>query len=363
MSAFTNTILTILEFILAFGVLVFLHEFGHFIIARLSHIEVEEFGFGYPPKVCKLFRFAGTDFTLNWIPFGGFCRMKGETGDVNEPGSFNAATAWQRLFTLLGGPAMNLLLGMIMITFLIVRIGVADTSRVAITSVDVNSPAATASLQVGDIIEKINNQPVAGLDSLSALIKENLGKSTDLTVLRGSDILVVNLTPRVNPPQGRGAMGISVSNPSKPVSVLEAVPAAFTTTLDQGIQLIMLPVKLISGQIAPSSARMVSVKGLYDMFSQVKTADAQEAATVPSSAGLIILKFLAFLSIALGYTNLLPIPALDGGHILFVLPELLFHKRVRPELENRVHMIGYSLLMILMVVLIINDIFNPVVIH
>jgi regulator of sigma E protease len=108
---------------------------------------------------------------------------------------------------------------------------------------------------------------------------------------------------------------------------------------------------------------MVSVKGLYDIFSQVKTEDAQEATTTPSSAGLNTLYYLAVLSIALGYTNLLPIPALDGGHILFVIPELLFHKRIRPELENRVHLIGYSILMVLMVVLIINDIINPVVIH
>ena len=363
MSAFSNTAITILEFILAFGVLIFLHEFGHFIVARLSHIEVEEFGFGYPPRICKMFRLFGTDFTLNWIPFGGFCRMKGENGDINEPGSFMAATAWQRFFTLLGGPVMNLLLGMIMITFLITRAGMADPTRVVITSVNDNSPAALASLQVGDIIEKIDGQSVQSLDSLSALVKDNLGKSTDLLLLRGSATVEVNLVPRVNPPTGEGSMGISVSNPTLPVSFFQAVPAAFLSTADQGVQLIMIPVKLISCQIAPSSARMVSVKGLYDIFSQVKTQDAQASTTTPSSAGLETLYYLAILSIALGYTNLLPIPALDGGHILFILPELLFHKRVRPELENRVHMIGYSILMILMVVLIINDIVNPVVIH
>ena len=358
-----NTAITILEFILAFGVLIFLHEFGHFIVARLNHIEVEEFGIGYPPKICKLFRFAGTDFTLNWIPFGGFCRMKGESGDVKEPGSFTSASPWRRFFTLLGGPMMNLLLGMVLIAFLIIRIGVADTGKVVITSVDANSPAATANLQVGDIIEQINNQPVQGLDSLSTLIKANLGVPTTLTLLRGSETVAVSLVPRENPPAGHGSMGVSVSNPSKPVSAVQAIPAAFTATIDQGVQLIMIPVKLISGQIAPSSARLVSVKGLYDIFSQVKTEDAQAAATTPADAGMNILYFIAVLSIALGYTNLLPIPALDGGRILFILPELLFHKKVPQQLENRVHMIGYSLLMILMVVLIINDIINPVVIH
>lgn len=363
MTAIANTALTILEFILAFGVLIFLHEFGHFIVARLSHIEVEEFGFGYPPRIGKLFRFAGTDFTLNWIPFGGFCRMKGESGDVNEPGSFSAANPWQKLFTLLGGPFMNLLFGTILIIFIIIRTGVADPSRVQVTSVASDSPAATANLQVGDIIEKIDGQTVASLDTLSALVKDSLGKPTEVTLLRGSNSITVDLVPRENPPTGEGAMGISISNPALPVTFIQAIPAAFATTVDQGVQLITLPVKLINGEIAPSNARMVSVVGLYSIFNQVKTADAEQAQAIPADTGLTILSYLAVLSIALGYTNLLPIPALDGGHILFVIPELLFHKRVRPELENRVHMIGYSILMILMVVLIINDILNPVVLH
>jgi regulator of sigma E protease len=360
MTAFTNTLITILEFILAFGVLVFLHEFGHFLIARLSHIEVEEFGFGYPPKICKVFRLFGTDFTLNWIPFGGFCRMKGESGDITEPGSFLAASAWKRFLTLLGGPIMNLLLGMILIVFIIFRTGAADPTRVLISSVDQNSPAATAKILVGDFITAINGQPVTSMDTMSSLIKDSLGKDTELTLLRDNETIQVNLVPRKDPPAGQGAMGITVTNPVVPVTLVQAIPAAFLSTVDQGVQLVMIPVKLISGQISSDNARMVSVVGLYSIFNQVKTEDAQQAAQVPEDKGLTILSYLAILSIALGYTNLLPIPALDGGRILFVLPEMLFKKRVPPELENRVHMVGYSLLMILMFVLIVNDIVNPI---
>ena len=189
MTAISNTFITILEFILSFGVLIFIHEFGHFIVARMSHIDVEEFGIGYPPKAVKLFRFWGTDFTLNWIPFGGFCRMKGESGDITEPGSFTAATPWQRLFRLLGGPVMNLLLGMVLITIIILRMGTSDPTRVQIESVSADSPASLVNLQVGDIIEKINDQPVSSLDSLSALVKDSLGKSMELTLLRGSETL------------------------------------------------------------------------------------------------------------------------------------------------------------------------------
>lgn len=360
MAAFTSTFLTIVEFILAFGILIFLHEFGHFLIARLSHIEVEEFGFGYPPRICKLFRLFGTDFTLNWIPFGGFCRMKGENGDVDEPGSFMAAPAWRRFFTLLGGPLMNLLLGMILIVVIILRTGAADPTRVMISTVDANSPAALVNMQPGDFITEVNGKQVTSLDSMSALIQNSLGKDTEITLVRGSETLKVDLVPRANPPKGQGAMGITITNPVVPVTFFQAIPSAFLTTVDQGVQLVMIPVKLISGQISSDNARMVSVVGLYSIFNQVKTEDAQQAAAAPQDAGLTILSYLAILSIALGYTNLLPIPALDGGRILFVLPELLFKKRVPPELENRVHMVGYSLLMILMFVLIINDIINPV---
>ena len=357
MTASSNTFITILEFILAFGVLVFIHEFGHFLMARLSHIEVEEFGFGYPPRMVKLFHWKGTDFTLNWIPFGGFCRMKGENGETVEPGSFPAAAPRKRLLTLLGGPVMNLLLGAILITILITKVGASDTTRIQVVYVAPDSPASTANLQVGDLIQAVNNTAVTDMDSLSSLIQLNLDKPTELTIFRGNEKMAVELTPRSNPPEGQGAMGITIGYPTVKVSVIQAIPAAFLSTLDQGAQLILLPVKLITGQVAPSSARMVSVKGLYDIYSQVQTEDAQ----APNNAGNVnTLNFLAILSVALGWTNLLPIPALDGGRILFLLPELLFRKKMRPELENKINFIGFSLLMLLMVVLIINDFINPI---
>ena len=359
MTDLSSTFLTIIEFILAFGALVFLHEFGHFIAARLNHIEVEEFGFGYPPKIVRLFRAGGTDFTLNWIPFGGFCRMKGEAGDITEPGSFPAANPWRRLVALLGGPFMNLLVGMLIFAYLFSRTGMPDYSKVMITGIAPNSPAS-AELQIGDIVTEVNGKEVQSLDQLTQLVTESLDQQTTLSILRDEQPLEVSLVPRSQPPEGEGSMGVVISNPVNKISFIGAIPTATLTTLDQGYQLIMLPVRLISGQIAPSDARMVSVKGIYDMYSQVQTIDQQEAAEDPSLKGLNILSFLAIISIALGFTNLLPIPALDGGHIIFLIPEILFKKRVRPELEGRIHGIAFMLLIGLMVVLVINDIVNPV---
>jgi regulator of sigma E protease len=360
MSNILATALNILEFVLAFGVLVFVHEFGHFITARLSGITVEEFGFGYPPRIIKMFRWKGTDFTLNWIPFGGFCRMKGENAADMSAGSFAAANPWRRLITLLGGALMNLLLGFILVIVLFMKAGSYDTTKVAVIGVAADSPAAAADIRVGDIITRVNEGDVTSMDALSTLVGENLDKSVQLTLLRDGEAFTVDLTPRSTPPEGQGAMGVTISNPTVDVTFWEAVPAAFLSTLDQGAQLITLPVKLITGKIEPSETRMVSVVGLYNLYAQVKTEDTATAAQNPKAKNLYIISYLATLSIALGYTNLLPIPAIDGGRILFLIPELLFKKKVRPELESRVHLIGFSLLLLLMVVLVINDIINPI---
>jgi regulator of sigma E protease len=358
-----TTLITILEFILVFGALVFFHEFGHFIFARINKIDVEEFGLGMRPRMLKLFVLGGTLFTLNWIPIGGFCQMKGENGDTTEKGSFQAANPWRRLATLLGGPITNLLIGMLIIAFIFSRTGAPNENVVNIMAINPGTPAAAANLQVGDVIEEINGIEVDGFSKLSQLISANLDQPIEMKIVRDETPFSITLTPRSDYPANQGPLGITISNPVEKVNFLQAIPTAFGSTIDQGVQLVMLPVRLISGQIAPSDARMVSVKGIYDIFSEVQTVDKEEAAQDPSMAGLTTLSFLAIISIALGFTNLLPIPALDGGRILFLLPELFFKKKIKPELEGKIHMAGYVLLMVLMVVLIINDILNPIVLR
>jgi regulator of sigma E protease len=219
-----------------------------------------------------------------------------------------------------------------------------------------------AGFQAGDIIQKVNNYDVTSMDVLSTLVKQNLGQETEVTLLRGEETFTVDLVPRSNPPEGEGAMGVTINNPRIPVTFWQAIPSAALSTLEYGKTLIMLPVRLITGQIQPADARLSSVVGLYDMYSEVKTEDAVSSAEHPETTNLYILSYLAMVSIALCYTNLLPIPAIDGGRILFLIPELLFHKKVKPEFESRVHLIGFSLLMILMVVLVVNDIVNPITI-
>src|SRR5512142_1550751 len=143
--------LTWIVFILTFGGVVLIHEFGHFIAARLSGIEVEEFGIGLPtPGALTLFTWKGTRFTLNWLPFGGFVRPKGEN-DPNVPGGLAAASPWKRLAVLFAGPAMNLLAAVVIYSIIFSRVGVPDTSRVLVASVSPDGPAAQAGFQADDI--------------------------------------------------------------------------------------------------------------------------------------------------------------------------------------------------------------------
>src|SRR5574339_880446 len=141
-----ETILTWIVFILAFGGIVLIHEFGHFMAARLCKIEVEEFGIGLPtPGAITLFTWQGTRFTFNWLPFGGFVRPKGEN-DPNVPGGLAAATPWKRLVVLFAGPLMNLVAAVLIYSFIVTRIGAYDINRVLISGVSPQSPAEAAGM-------------------------------------------------------------------------------------------------------------------------------------------------------------------------------------------------------------------------
>src|SRR5574341_1592255 len=141
------SLLSGLIFVAVFAGVVFIHELGHFLVARLLKVEVEEFGFGLPPRILTLFRWKGTEFTLNWLPVGGFVRPKGEN-DPNVPGGLAAANPWTRLGVLFAGPFMNLLLGVAVFALLFFQVGVPDYTQVQIDGVLPNSPAAQAGIQV-----------------------------------------------------------------------------------------------------------------------------------------------------------------------------------------------------------------------
>jgi regulator of sigma E protease len=357
----TNLPLTIIEFILVLGVMLFLHEFGHYLVCLLCKVDVEEFGLGFPPRMLKLFTWKGTDFTLNWLPFGAFVRPKGEN-DPEIPGGLGAANPWKRLAVLMAGPAMNILTGFLVFVILYMQLGAPNTSKVEVAEISANSPAASAGLKPGDMILKLNGQAVTGVEELQTTVKQYLDQKITLDIQRGSENISVSLTPRSNPPEGEGAIGFAITYPYEPITISQAIPEAVITTGAQIKSIVVTPVQLITGKLTGDQARFVGPVGIFDIYQTAKTRD-DEAATSPTGLPAVnVLLFIATISLALGITNLLPIPALDGGRILFIIPELILKKRVPAEFENYVHMIGFAALLLLMVYITMQDIINPIAI-
>lgn len=351
--------LTILQFVLAFGLLVFVHELGHFLVSKALGIEVEEFGFGYPPRLVKLFTWKGTDVTLNWIPFGGFVRPKGETEEGVEGGMLSAP-AWKRLLILLAGATFNFITGIIILIIMFNAVGTADTSRVLVSEVIQGSPAQQADLRAGDLITSIAGTPITSMETLQNLIKANLGKEISIGISRDGQTLTTTATPRVNPPAGQGALGISLTNPLEPLPFFPSVGRAFETFGMQVQQTLMLPVNLVRGVINPSDARVVGIKGIFDIFSNASQMDQTSTIATATPLPIYRLSVISMLSIALGITNLLPIPALDGGQIVLLLPELFFKKRIPQNIVNAINSVFFFLLIALMIYITVQDFVNPV---
>ena len=215
--------MNILEFILALGVLIFLHELGHFLFAKLFKIEVEEFGFGFPPRMLRLFKINETEFTLNWIPFGAFVRPKGEN-DPTVPGGMAAATPGQRLLILLGGPMMNILTGIVLFSLVYSLAGAPDLTIVQVVSVNKNSPAETAGLLPGDEFVSVNSVLIKSSQQLSSEIYANLDKDVTFVYRRNGQTYTTHIIPRSKPPEGEGAIGIVMTSPVRAVSWVRIGP-------------------------------------------------------------------------------------------------------------------------------------------
>ena len=356
-----NVLLLILQVIFVIGLLIFFHELGHFLSARAVGIPVEEFGFGYPPRLAKIGEWKGTEITLNWIPFGGFVKPKGESDDSIQGGMADAP-AWKRLVVLVSGPLMNFLLGILILMIIYSAIGIPASDQAMISQVAPESPAMESGLQMGDLVLAVNDQEVTDVNQLIELINQNAGEEISLLVEREGQPITIAITPRLDPPPGEGAMGVGLSNPLKPTPFFQSSGYAFQATGFIIRETLMLPVRLIRGTIDPALARPVGYKGIYDIYSQAVEMD--QATELPTAEPLPIftLSIIANISLALGITNLLPIPALDGGRILFTLPELLIGKRIPQEWENAVNTVSFFLLILLMVVITILDFTSPIVI-
>ncbi len=468
-------LLAVISFLIVLGPLILIHEFGHFIAARLAGITVLEFGLGFPPRAVKLFEQGGTIFSLNWLPIGGFVRPLGEDfvkpvgeqATEKERAAFEQyqaeldalgkkhvktksvmeATPWQRILFMVAGAVMNFIAAFVILVIVgmvgrpgpaVVVTGAAPKSPAAAQQIqpgDVilsingkeiktekegrdivetskstpitvtlkrddqtravtlnptdsrlpaqgvlvvdtapDSPAATV-LESGDIILKANtasdSKNITTVDSLKKYVDEHGGQNVTLTINRKNEEKTVNIVPRANPPANQGALGVSIvqltydsafglsfadstGGKIERLPLGEAISAGATQTIDLMSRIVSAPIQIIRGRLSAADARPVSPVGIAQMGGQVLQQSVQAREPFP------ILNFAAIISIALGITNLLPIPGLDGGRILFVIIELLRGKPMDPEREGMVHLVGLMLLLGLVAIFVVNDILNPI---
>lgn len=337
-------ITSIVSFIVVLGVLVFVHELGHFVVAKWVGIKVEEFGFGYPPRLFTFMRRGGTDYTINLLPVGGFVRMLGEE-DPTHPGSFASKSRRTRAAVLVAGAAMNVLLAVALFAAigLIGVPGGAPTGYVEITNVSPGSPAAEVGLQTGDLIVYIANQRVSSIERLQGVVIRYLDRPVTVTVLRDGREFDVKLTPRSDPPENQGPIGVEITNQLGVVRYgpLKALWFGVERTVVAFFRIIAAFSDLF-GQLF-RSAEAPPVAGPLGI--------AQVAGELARSGQIInVMSFAAILSINLAILNLLPFPALDGGRLLFVIIEgLRGGRRIDPQKEGLIHLVGMMILLTLMV--------------
>jgi regulator of sigma E protease len=341
--------LTIVIFIAMLAVLILSHEFGHFIVAKRSDVKVEEFGIGFPPKLASIKR-GETVYSLNLIPLGGFVKLLGEE-DPTEPRSFASKSIGTRALILATGSLMNLVLPIILFSTAFMIPQNVLMEQVQVQQVTSGSPAAEAGIEQGDTILAINGHKINNRGDLDYYVQLSLGSETTLLLNKATDgEQEVTLVPRWKPPEGEEALGIEVTAAEGSKQIVRQSYSPWTSTA-LGTQrcveiLILFRNTIRSWIIGATTPQVAGPVGIYQMTSQV------------AEAGLIpLIVFTALISLNLGIINLLPLPALDGGRLVFLLVELARRgKRVSTRVEHLVNTIGFAVLILIMCVVTYFDI-------
>lgn len=368
---------TILLFIVILGLLVFVHELGHFLAARYFGVKAEEFGFGFPPRMFgvvyndaqKRYRFVKgredvesphTVYSLNWLPLGGFVRIKGEDGNESDPDSFTAQPAWKRLIMLVAGVVMNFVAAIVLfgiVFFLGVRQPI-DSSQAAlypdaevqILQVAPDSSAHAMGLEPGDTIVSINQNTVGTLEAVKENLDASRGAEVAFVVDRLGDLQNLKGTFESKSDEGgETKFGIAYSHTATvKLPILDSLQQGAITTWNVTGAILSAFGKLIAGLFGGPAVTGVDLTGPVGIVYITKQM---------SDLGLVyILQFAALLSVNLAIINALPIPALDGGRMLFVLIEKIKGSPVRRSTEGMIHQIGFLLLIFLMVFITTRDI-------
>jgi regulator of sigma E protease len=341
-----------LLFVVVLGTLILGHELGHFLVAKWRGVKIEEFGIGFPPRLATLFTAGDTEYTLNWIPFGGFVRPAGEN-DPEVPNGLAASSKLTRTLVLFAGPVANIILAFVAFLFAF-KFAAPDVDRVLITDVVQGSPAQAAGIQPGDIVEEAGNVEVDSFESLQTVIGDSLGKPLGLLLSRDGELIDIQLVPRVDFPEGQGPIGVTLGFPPDNLGWIQSAGFSLESIRTQVMAILQLPGRIMSGAATEQETRVAGLKGIHDMIAWAS--DIDQSAQRP----FFTLNIVGVISVGLAIANMLPIPALDGGRLLFVLIEAIIGHRISPRLEGLAHAIGFLLLLMLMVYFNLQDFLNPI---
>ena len=361
--------MSILIFIVVIVALIVVHEFGHFVAAKLSGMRVDEFGLGYPPRALTIAKKGETAYTLNWLPFGGFVKIFGEDGGEKGSRAFSSRPRVLQAIVLIAGVAMNLLFAYVLITGALVLgtpralsesdLATARDTELMVANVLPASPAALAGLLPGDSIVSAMDAKrewhAVDPKSFSAFIAASNGNTIKLDVKHNGKVQTFFATPKegiaTNDPF-RYALGVEVAT-------IGVVPLSLETAVTEGASLTW-------------GATQLTAVGLWHFFYSVftLTADLSQVAGPVGIAGAVgsasaqgfgdLLSIMAIISINLALINLIPVPALDGGRLLFVIIESVIRRPIKPSVAHAMNAVGFVFLILLMVVVTAHDIFKIV---
>jgi regulator of sigma E protease len=451
-------------FVVVFAGIILLHELGHYIVARLLGIEVEEFGIGFPPRLLRLWRnkgqltiarqkveipwnyefpleqetalhrpvtvtadevkgrlvlrtidFAatedgqyqpnpvagsgaeippgaaqqtlkpskkvrpygalsfsgsltelrpGTAFTLNWIPLGGFNKIKGED-DPTIPGGMAAAKPWKRILVLLAGVSMNLLTAVLVYTIFFSHVGIPDKNSAVVAMVEPGSPAEMAGLKVNDVVLTAGGLTVNNYNQLVAITHNYLGKAMPLTVRRDGQTLNITVTPRSVVVANQGPMGIAVGQLlHQPNNWFQTIPISFSAAGSDIQNLLALPGRIIAGTVSQQEAQIGGPRTIWNLFQQSVARDVSSRQTtssgqppMPTNYTLLV---IISLTITVGVVNVLPIPALDGWRIFTTMVEIVLRRPIPAKYQAAINSIGFLVLLILLGFFYLKDFINPI---
>lgn len=359
------SIFFILAAIVMLGVMVMIHECGHFFAARITGIPVKEFAIGFGPKICSWkSKKHETVFFLRLIPAGGYCMFYGEDDAEgkakDDPRNIGRFSVWKRMLTIAMGPLMNFVLALLAATLLYAAVGEdvgGAYGRAVIQAVEENSPAALAGIQAGDMIDQVNGVTASGVTEDGQLAVQPLIGSyqpgddpLELKLLRGEEWVTVRVIPQYSETEKRPLIGVSLMveyiPDFQPISIFRAAHLGADYCVRAGGAIVSGLVKMITtGEGFEESAGPI---GIVQMIAE----------ETQKNGWMVYVQLLVMISVNLGLFNLIPIPGLDGSRIVFLFIEAIRRKPVPQKVEAYVHLSGYALLFGLMIVMAYKDILN-----